>query len=195
MMHPHDAVPLSFLRGGLSLQVISNCVINLSPDKDAVLQGTYNALREGGELYFSDVYSDRRIPEAVRQHKVLWGECLSGALYIEDFKRICHKVGFSDPRQLSKFQHAHPGCRLQVAICSLQRVYNARVILNSFIILPSPPSHLLSAAAFRSLSLLQREIVSASFAAFFGCRFRFKTFTFTFHGFFWGGVWNECMNE
>jgi len=81
--------------------VISNCVINLSPDKDAVLQGTYNALREGGELYFSDVYSDRRIPEAVRQHKVLWGECLSGALYIEDFKRICHKVGFSDPRQLS----------------------------------------------------------------------------------------------
>ena len=153
MTHPHDTVPLSFLRGGLSLQVISNCVINLSPDKDAVLQGTYNALREGGELYFSDVYSDRRIPEAVRQHKVLWGECLSGALYIEDFKRICHKVGFSDPRQLSKFQHAHPGCRLQVGVCSLQRVYNARVILNSFIILPSPPSHLLFAAAFRALSL------------------------------------------
>ena len=59
-------------------RVISNCVINLSPDKEAVLQGTYDALREGGELYFSDVYSDRRIPEAVRQHKVLWGECLSG---------------------------------------------------------------------------------------------------------------------
>lgn len=32
---------------------------------------------------------------------MLWGECLSGALYIEDFKRICHKVGFADPRQLS----------------------------------------------------------------------------------------------
>lgn len=81
--------------------VISNCVINLSPDKKAVLQGCYDALKEGGELYFSDVYVDRRLPEHVRKHEVLWGECLAGALYIEDFKRICHQVGFTDPRQLS----------------------------------------------------------------------------------------------
>jgi len=81
---------------------VSNCVINLSPDKPSVIQGVYNALRDGGELYFSDVYADRRLPEAVRQHEVLWGECLAGALYVEDFKRICHGVGFADPREVKR---------------------------------------------------------------------------------------------
>lgn len=82
--------------------VISNCVINLSPDKPRVIEGVYNALREGGELYFSDVYCDRRLPENVRTHDVLLGECLGGALYIEDFVRICNNVGFTDPRELAR---------------------------------------------------------------------------------------------
>src|SRR5690606_37504202 len=38
--------------------IVSNCVINLSPDKDAVLKGVYNLLKPGGEFYFSDVYAD-----------------------------------------------------------------------------------------------------------------------------------------
>lgn len=80
--------------------VISNCVINLSPDKPSVIKGVYDSLRVGGELHFSDVYCDRRLPEEVRKNEVLWGECISGALYIEDFKRICHSVGFRDPRVL-----------------------------------------------------------------------------------------------
>ena len=54
----------------------------------------YRVLKPGGELYFSDVYSDRRIPEDLQKDKVLWGECLSGALYWEDFRRIMHDVGF-----------------------------------------------------------------------------------------------------
>mmetsp|Transcript_4909 Transcript_4909/g.8981 ORF Transcript_4909/g.8981 Transcript_4909/m.8981 type:complete len:373 (-) Transcript_4909:121-1239(-) len=81
--------------------VISNCVINLSPNKELVLKGVFDALREGGELYFSDVYCDRRLPEHVRTHDVMLGECLGGALYIEDFIRICRNVGFTDPRRLS----------------------------------------------------------------------------------------------
>jgi len=81
--------------------VISNCVVNLSPDKKRVLQGVYSVLNKGGEFYFSDVYCDRRLPENVRNHEVLLGECIAGALYIEDFKRICHQVGFIDPRILS----------------------------------------------------------------------------------------------
>lgn len=82
--------------------VISNCVINLSPDKEAVIRGCWEALREGGELFFSDVYCDRRLPQATREHDVMLGECLGGALYIEDFKRLCHKTGFWDPRELSR---------------------------------------------------------------------------------------------
>lgn len=78
--------------------VVSNCVVNLSPDKKKVIQGVYNALREGGEFFFSDVYANRRLTQEARQHEVLWGECLSGALYTEDFRRICAEVGFLDPR-------------------------------------------------------------------------------------------------
>jgi SAM-dependent methyltransferase len=81
--------------------VISNCVVNLSPDKRRVLSNVYEVLREGGEFYFSDVYCDRRLPPSVRSHEVLLGECLAGALYIEDFRRLCHAVGFTDPRALS----------------------------------------------------------------------------------------------
>jgi len=80
--------------------IISNCVINLSPRKDLVLQECYDVLRDGGEMYFSDVYCDRRLPQKVLENKQLWGECLAGALYIEDFRRLCHKIGFTDPRSL-----------------------------------------------------------------------------------------------
>jgi ubiquinone/menaquinone biosynthesis C-methylase UbiE len=81
--------------------VISNCVINLSPRKDLVLKECFDSLKPGGEMYFSDVYCDRRLPQHIREHEVLWGECLAGALYIEDFKRLCREVGFLDPRALS----------------------------------------------------------------------------------------------
>ncbi|KAI5629128.1 arsenite methyltransferase [Silurus asotus] len=53
---------------------------------------------EGGELYFSDVYSNAPISESLRANKVLWGECLSGALWWEDLVRLAEEVGFSKPR-------------------------------------------------------------------------------------------------
>ena len=81
--------------------IISNCVINLATDKKAVLQGAYDLLKEGGEIYFSDVYSDRRIPQDLIDDPVLYGECLSGALYWNDFLTISKEVGFLDPRTVS----------------------------------------------------------------------------------------------
>lgn len=78
--------------------IVSNCVINLSPDKLAVMQGIFNLLKSGGEFYFSDVYADRRVPEDVRCDPVLYGECLGGALYWNDFLRIAKSTGFADPR-------------------------------------------------------------------------------------------------
>jgi len=80
--------------------IISNCVINLAVDKEKVLRDAYNLLKPGGEMYFSDVYSDRRIGEDLQKDAVLWGECLSGALYWNDFLRISQKVGFTDPRSV-----------------------------------------------------------------------------------------------
>jgi len=78
--------------------VVSNCVINLSVDKAAVLRGAYDLLKPGGELYFADVYSDRRLPDAVRSDPVLYGECLGGALYWNDFLPLSRQAGFLDPR-------------------------------------------------------------------------------------------------
>jgi arsenite methyltransferase len=78
--------------------IVSNCVVNLSPDKKAVLEGVSRLLKPGGELYFSDVYADRRVPESVSSDPVLYGECLGGALYWNDFERLAQTVGFSDPR-------------------------------------------------------------------------------------------------
>ncbi|MCP9808979.1 methyltransferase domain-containing protein [Cyanobium sp. HWJ4-Hawea] len=78
--------------------VISNCVVNLSTDKLAVLAGVRRLLKPGGEFYFSDVYADRRVPGPLQQDPVLYGECLSGALYWNDFLRLARQAGFPDPR-------------------------------------------------------------------------------------------------
>ena len=81
--------------------IVSNCVINLSTDKLAVFKGAYNLLKPGGEMYFADVYADRRLPDAVRSDPVLYGECLGGALYWNDFHTLAKQAGFRDPRLVS----------------------------------------------------------------------------------------------
>lgn len=81
--------------------IVSNCVINLAQDKSAVLAEAWRLLRPGGELYFADIYADRRIPEALRADHVLYGECLSGALYWNDFQAMAKAAGFGDPRLVS----------------------------------------------------------------------------------------------
>ncbi|OIO70666.1 MAG: methyltransferase type 11 [Zetaproteobacteria bacterium CG1_02_53_45] len=82
--------------------VISNCVINLSPDKESVFREIFRVLKPGGELYFSDVFADRRIAKALRDDPLLHGECLSGAMYSEDFRRLLAEVGCPDYRVTSK---------------------------------------------------------------------------------------------
>lgn len=78
--------------------IISNCVINLSPDKEAVLKSAQRLLKPGGEMYFSDVYASQRVPEELVNDPVLYGECLSGALYWNDFINLAKRCGFADPR-------------------------------------------------------------------------------------------------
>jgi arsenite methyltransferase len=78
--------------------IVSNCVINLVADKGAVFAAAHKLLKAGGELYFSDVYADRRVPAHLLDDPVLHGECLSGALYWGDFLKEAKGAGFADPR-------------------------------------------------------------------------------------------------
>ncbi len=78
--------------------VVSNCVINLSPDKPMVFEEIFRVLKPGGEMLIADVFSDRRIPEWMRHDAELLGECLGGVLYIEDFRRLLRAQGCLDYR-------------------------------------------------------------------------------------------------
>lgn len=82
--------------------VISNCVLNLSSDKSRVLAEIFRVLKPGGELLFADVYGDRRIPAELLDDPVLRGECLAGALYPEDFRRMLEDLGCADHRILAR---------------------------------------------------------------------------------------------
>ena len=88
---------LDLEKGSFDL-IISNCVFNLCVDKPAVFKSAFDLLKDGGEVYFSDVYSDRRIPDHLVDDEVLYGECLSGALYWDDYIQIVKNAGFLDPR-------------------------------------------------------------------------------------------------
>ncbi len=82
--------------------VISNCVLNLSPNKKRAFSEIFRVLKPGGELYFSDIFADRRIPQALAEDPVLLGECLGGALYIEDFRRLLFQNNCPDYRTVSR---------------------------------------------------------------------------------------------
>jgi arsenite methyltransferase len=81
--------------------VTSNCVINLSPNKGKVFEEIFRVLKPGGELLFSDVFADRRLPQALMADQMLVGECLAGAIYLEDFRRMMLDLGLRDYRMTS----------------------------------------------------------------------------------------------
>lgn len=78
--------------------VVSNCVLNLVPDKRQAFAEIMRVLKPGGELYFADVFTDRRLPPTLMSDPVLLGECLAGALYVEDFRRLLAQLDVADAR-------------------------------------------------------------------------------------------------
>ncbi len=84
--------------------VVSNCVLNLVADKPRAFSEALRVLKPGGELYFADVFSDRRLPRDLLDDPVLLGECLAGALYVEDFRRLLAELGVADARVCARSQ-------------------------------------------------------------------------------------------
>ncbi len=76
--------------------VISNCVINLSPDKTAVFAEAFRVLREGGTFAVADVTLPREIPEALRKDMDSWSACVSGALLDSEYRRLLRTTGFRE---------------------------------------------------------------------------------------------------
>jgi SAM-dependent methyltransferase len=74
--------------------IISNCVINLSGDKDRVLSEAFRVLRPGGRLAVSDVVTRGEVPELVRRDMLLWVGCIAGALQDTEYVAKLAKVGF-----------------------------------------------------------------------------------------------------
>lgn len=74
--------------------IISNCVINLSADKDKVLREAFRVLKPGGRFAVSDVVTRGAIPEAVRRNMLLWAGCIAGALDENDYRIKLAVAGF-----------------------------------------------------------------------------------------------------
>jgi SAM-dependent methyltransferase len=76
--------------------VISNCVINLSGDKERVLREAFRVLRPGGRFAVSDVVTRGSIPPAMRENILLWIGCIAGALDEDDYRAKLGRAGFRD---------------------------------------------------------------------------------------------------
>jgi SAM-dependent methyltransferase len=76
--------------------VISNCVINLSTDKEQVFREIYRVLKPGGRLAVSDIVTNGDLPEAVKNDLVAWAGCVAGVVDIEVYKQAIEKAGLVD---------------------------------------------------------------------------------------------------
>lgn len=102
----HVGVPedLSFIADDSIDIVISNVTFNLSPDKEAYAREVYRVLKPDGEWYFTDVFTDRRIPTELAKSPANRADRLAGAMFVGDFRRLVQSVGFNDPRYLMNWK-------------------------------------------------------------------------------------------
>lgn len=82
--------------------VISNCVINLSPDKGKVFREAYRVLKPGGRIMISDLVTEGELPEEVRKSFDAWAGCIAGALERNQYLDTIRSAGFQDVRIVSE---------------------------------------------------------------------------------------------
>jgi arsenite methyltransferase len=78
--------------------IISNCVINLSPEKERVFQESFRVLKPGGRLAISDVVATAEMPDEIKQDIALYAGCVAGASLIDDIETMLKKAGFENIR-------------------------------------------------------------------------------------------------
>ena len=102
--------------------IISNCVINLTPDKMASFREIHRVLKPGGRILISDLVTAGTLPEDVRQSAIAWADCLAGAMEREAYLETIRQAGFDTVEAVSLKPYEAPGMdeRLQGKILSLQ---------------------------------------------------------------------------
>lgn len=76
--------------------IISNCVINLAPDKSKVFAEAFRVLKRGGKFAVSDIVTDGPLPASIKQSLSAWAGCVSGAVEAEEYVGMMKAVGFTD---------------------------------------------------------------------------------------------------
>lgn len=84
------------LKDGSVDVIISNCVINLSEDKEKALSEAYRVLKKGGRIAIADIITMKEIPVELRGKAGMWCGCLGGTITAEEYRSILEKVGFKD---------------------------------------------------------------------------------------------------
>ncbi|MFA6309476.1 MAG: arsenite methyltransferase [Clostridia bacterium] len=82
--------------------IISNCVINLSPDKEQVFKDAFRVLKRGGRLSTSDIVATAKLPQKIKEDLALIASCIGGAEYVEDIRTMLQNSGFKDIKMTSK---------------------------------------------------------------------------------------------
>ncbi|KAB3547202.1 MAG: arsenite methyltransferase [ANME-2 cluster archaeon] len=102
--------------------VISNCVVNLSPDKLATYKEVFRVLKPDGRVLISDIVTEGELPEDIRQSFDSWTECIAGALETQEYLDTITKAGFRDVTIVAKHPFCEPGMddRLAGKIISIQ---------------------------------------------------------------------------
>jgi len=76
--------------------IISNCVVNLSPDKDKVFKEAYRVLKPGGRIMVSDIVLTKELPDYIKNNTLAYVGCVSGAILKESYLKTIEKAGFTD---------------------------------------------------------------------------------------------------
>ena len=82
--------------------ILSNCVINLSPDKAAVYKEAYRVLKPGGRLAISDMVSSGEMPPEIKDDLDLYSSCVAGALQVDELDQILKEAGFKEIKIIPK---------------------------------------------------------------------------------------------
>ena len=106
--------------------IMSNCVINLAPDKSAVFSEAFRVLKPGGRMSISDIVTEGDFSEAMRADATKWAGCVSGAIDVRDYTQLMKDVGFVDVEVVDKVDSDERGVVVDPQE-GIPRIFSARI--------------------------------------------------------------------